>query len=132
MKYKSGDSTGATTTITTVNTSSNPIYQPIPEPYVLKRGIQEAQVSVQRYLMISIINIKLSLSSSQRATRMRQRRSLIIYHIRVRETYSLFSSTSLRIYNKEKQKQVNEIIFEWICDGLEYIIIQYRQAKSRS
>ena len=112
MKYTSGDSTGATTTITTVNTISNPIYQPIPKPYVLKRGIQEAQVSVQRYLTISIINIILSLSSRQRATRMRQRRSLRIYHIRVRETYALFSSTSLRIYDKKKREQVKAIIFE--------------------
>ena len=34
-----------------------------------------------------------------------------ISHIGVRETRALFSSTSLRIYNKEKCEKVKEIIF---------------------
>ena len=39
------------------------------------------------------------------------REILIIYHIRVHETRTLFSSTSSGIYNKDKRKQVKAIIF---------------------
>ena len=37
--------------------------------------------------------------------------SMRIYHKGVHETRPLFSSTSLRIYNKSKHEQVKEIIF---------------------
>ena len=85
------------------------------DPYVFKRGNQEAQVILQKYLIFFILRIILSSSSRQGSTRMRRRGSLRISHIRLHRVYydtcALFSSTKLRIYDKVKCDQVKVIIF---------------------
>ena len=84
-------------------------------PDVLKQWIQEAQVSLQIYLILFILRIIPFLSSSQIATWTRWQRSLIISHIRVHTLYydtrSLLSSIILWISDKEKRERVNVILF---------------------
>ena len=86
MEYTSGYPTRAAITIATLKPSSNPIDLSSLEPDFIKRGSQEAQVILERYLMIYILNIISSLSSRKRPIHMRQRGSLRIPHISVRET----------------------------------------------
>ena len=69
--YPSGYPTGATSTRTTGKTSSNPRAQPITDPYFTKRGRQEAHTSLQRYIIIFILNIISYLPSRKRATQTR-------------------------------------------------------------
>ena len=68
MEYPSGYPTGAPSNILTENPSSKPIYLTISHPDVLKRGSQEAQVSVKICRTILIIHIISYLSSRQRVT----------------------------------------------------------------
>ena len=112
MGYPSGDPTGATSTMSTENPSSKPRSYPISDTDFIKQGIQEVQASLQRYLILFILRIILSLSSSQRVTCMRWLRSMRISRIRVGETRDFLSSTILRIYDKEKCKQVKAILLE--------------------
>ena len=72
MEYPSGDPTSAPSTIPYDKPSSNPRSQPSSDPYVLKRGIQEAQVCLQKDIILFILHIILSSSSSQRVTWMFQ------------------------------------------------------------
>ena len=125
MEYPSGDPTGDNSTMSTENTSSKPRFHKISDPDVIKVGSQEAQGSLQIYLIFLILHINSSLSSRQRSLQTRQQVIMIIYHIGVHETRPLFSSTRYKIYDKDKCKQVKAIIFKYTCNGLKYILILY-------
>ena len=109
IQYPSEDLTGTPVTMPYYKQSSNPSAQPISDSDVLKQGIQETQVSLQKYIILFILRTILSSSSIQRATRTRRTEILIMSHIGVHKVYyetcALFSSTKLRIYNKDKHKQ---------------------------
>ena len=70
--YPSGNTTSTTRTMPDENSISNTRSQTSSDPDALKRGIQEEPSSLHRYLIIFILHIISSLSSSQRATHMRQ------------------------------------------------------------
>ena len=72
IEYSSGDTTVAPSTMLTENPSSNTRDYPSSEPDVLKRDIQEAQVSLQIYPIIFILNIITSSSSTKISTLTRQ------------------------------------------------------------
>ena len=74
----SGDPTGSTSTIPTYKPSSNSSARTSSDSDALKRGSQEATVSLQINIVLSLIHIILSLSSNQKSTRTHQRGSLII------------------------------------------------------
>ena len=97
--------------MSTESLSSHPTEHPISDLDVLKRVIQEAQVSLQRYLILFILHIIFSFSSKERSTQTSHRGIPIISHTRVRENHALLSRTSSRIYNKYKRKQVKAILF---------------------
>ena len=94
--------------------SSDPSAQPSTDPDILKRGSQEAQVSLHKYIIILILHIIFSSSSSQRYTWKRWQGSLRISYIEVHKVYyetrALFPTTKSLIYNKEKRKQVKVFI----------------------
>ena len=116
MEYPSGDPTCAPSTMPYDKPSSKLSAQPSSDPDVLKLGIQEAQVSLQKYLIRFILHIISSSSSSQRDTRTRRRGSLRISHSGVHKAYcdtnTLFSRNILQIYDKDKRKQVKVIMSE--------------------
>ena len=97
IEYPSGYTTGAPRTMQTGNPSSNTISKPISYPDVLKRINHEAQGSLQRNPILSILQIISSSSSSQRVNQTRRQGSLIISHIVVHGTRALFSSTKFLI-----------------------------------
>ena len=115
MKYPSVDLTGAPSIMPSEKPSSKLSNHPSSDPDVLKRGIQEAPVSLQKCIIRFILHIILSLSSRKRATQAHQQEILRIYHIGVHkeyyETRFLFSITNSKIYNKEKCEQVKVLIF---------------------
>ena len=55
-----------------------------------------------------------------------------ISHIGVHDTCAIFPITGSRIYDKDKREQVKVIIFEYIYNGLKYILIWARQSKNKS
>ena len=115
IEYQSGDPTGDTSNIPTDKPGSKTRSQPSSYPDALRQGGQEAQVSMQRYLKLFILHIISPFSSRQISTQTRWRGSLIISHIGEHKfyygTHSLFSSTKLQIYDKEKCERVKVIIF---------------------
>ena len=60
IEYPSGDQTGATSIIPTDNKNTKPISQTSSDPDVLKRGIQKAQLSLQRMIIMFILHIILT------------------------------------------------------------------------
>ena len=90
-----------TRALSTTNTD-----QPSSEPYDIKLGIQNAVVSMQGILIMSILNFIYSSSSSKISTQTRQQGSMRISHIAVLrvycETCALLSRTNLQIYNEEE------------------------------
>ena len=96
--------------------SSKPSTQPSSDPDVLKWGIQEAQVSLQKCIILFILHSISSLTSSQRDIRMRQQGSLRISHSRLHKAYhdtnDLFSRHVSQIYNKYKREKVKVIMSE--------------------
>ena len=111
MEYPSGYPTYSINTMSTESTSSNTRAQPSSDPDFLKRGSKEAQLSLQIYQMLFILLIISSSYTSQRSTQTRWRGSLRTPLIGLHETRTLLSSTSLRIFDKEKHEQVKEILF---------------------
>ena len=115
IEYPNGYPTVYPITMPTDNSSSKPRAHPSADPDFIKRGRQEAQVSLKIYLILLIIHIISPLSSRQIVTEMLQQGSQIISHIGVHTSYydtrDLFSSTSSQIYNKEKRKRVKVYLF---------------------
>ena len=94
--------------------SSNPRAQPSSDPDSLKQGIQEAQVSLQKYLILFILHIISSSSSSQRYKWTLRLGGLRISHIGLHELYyetrALLSRNKSQMYDKEKHEGVKVII----------------------
>ena len=109
IKYSSEDPTVAPRNMPTDKQLSDPRSQTSSDLDALKQVIQEAQVSLKRNFTLFILHIILSPSSRQRATRTLRQGILRISPIKVHtvyyETWDLFSSTKLRIYDKEKRDQ---------------------------
>ena len=101
--------------VSTENTGSKPREQPISHPYFIKQGRQEAQVILQRIIIMFILHIILSSSSRLRATRIRRQGILRISNIGVHKLYyktrALFSSTSSQFYDIDKDQLVKVIVF---------------------
>ena len=112
MEYPSGDPTGATSTMSTENPSSNPRFHPSSDPDVIKVGSQEAQGSLQIYLIFLILHIISSLSSRQRSLQTRQQGVLRISHIRYMRPVIYFQApdrkfTIKRNASKSRQLYLN-------------------------
>ena len=109
------NNSSATSIIPPNRTRSNPRAQTSSEPDDFKRGIQDAQVTLQINIIMFIVHIISYLSSRQMFTWMGQQESLRISHIRSHTVYYdtrfLFPSTNLCIYNKEEHNNVKVIIW---------------------
>ena len=105
IEYTSEYPTGAPSTMSTDKPISNPRAQPISDPDILKREVQEAQVSLQRNIIHLLLYIISYFSSRKIFTRMHRQESMRISHIGVHgvcyEPRALSSITNSQIYNKE-------------------------------
>ena len=70
IEYPSGYPKGYPGNMSTGNPFSNTRFHPSSNPDMIKRGIQESQVSLQKCIILYILQIISSLSSRKRATQM--------------------------------------------------------------
>ena len=133
IEYPSGDKTGATITLPNGNQSSNPRDQTISDPDDLNQMIQEAQESMQINIILLIFHIIMSSTSSKGDTQTRRGGSMRISYIGVNklyyETRALFSSTSSRIYDKQKCEQVKVFLFYKSAMGLKTLLFKPTETK---
>ena len=121
IKYSSEDPTVAPRNMPTDKHHSYTRSQTNSDPDALKQVSQEAQVIIQRNIIILILRINSYPSSRQRATRTFQLWSTRISHIGVQTVYydtrALFSSTKSLIWYNQQCDQLKVIIsYKYVMD----------------